>query len=344
METVGPQAWHRHEALAPFGGYVAWEDAHRPDPDHAHLWYVSVFLRLRQVPGGPTDLAQALREVLMSQVLLLALDERRMLATELDRLGPGWPHEVRVVAHVATGDLASLPIWCEVLHVGAPVRMPLICLSQPAVRPDAPLPLPDTRRSTRTGKGALPVIAVIDDGIAFLNARFRAAPRRTRIVAVWLQAPEVLDPAGVLCGQVLDRAAIDRLLETGEDEADIYRRNNRGLLPGPERHSTNHAVSHGTHVLDLAAGAAPEGAAEDGMRALPILAVQLPPAAVRDTSGRRLEGYVVQALRWLIAQTLRRASGGPVAPLIINLSLGSLAGPGDDHAFLANWFQHETER
>jgi Subtilase family len=80
------------------------------------------------------------------------------------------------------------------------------------------------------------------------------------------------------------------------------------------------------------------------MRALPILGVQLPPAALRDTSGRRLEGYVVQGMRWLIARNLRQAAGGQVGSMVVNLSLGSLAGPGDETAFLADWLAYEIAR
>ena len=76
--------------------------------------------------------------------------------------------------------------------------------------------------------------------------------------------------------------------------------------------------------------------ADAGLRDVDILAVQLPPAAVADTSGRRLDPYVVMGLRWMVTEALRlcRARGGPV-PLVVNISLGSLGGPGDASAFLS---------
>ncbi len=334
--------WQRSAKPAVHGGYVAWEASHMTAAQPGSAWYLPVFLRARGVSGGPGDLVAALQAVLTMETILMARDERDTLAAEVETAGPGWPHEVRFVGYLLTSDLSRLPDFCEILHIGAPVVLRQASrLGQRGDR-DKPLPLPQPGRADEARPRTL--IAAIDDGIAFLNARFRSDPRHTRFAGVWLQAPEILDPAGVLCGRTLFGDEIDTLLGGGEAEADIYRGINRDLLPGTERQSTNHLVSHGTHVLDLAAGAAPQGPDDAEMRALPILAVQLPPAALRDTSGRRLEGYVAQGLRWLMAQTLRRAAGGPVAPLVVNLSLGSLAGPGNDSAFLANWFSYEVER
>lgn len=335
-------AWLPSSEPAVFGGYVAWEAAHRAQAPAGYVWFLPVFARLRAVQDGPADLVAAVRAALATDMLAMARDERDTLVAEAAAAGPGWPHEVRLVAHVAAKDLAGLPPFCEVLHIGAPVLMSQAGVGGYHDTADTALPLPEPRRAAELRPR--PIVAVIDDGIAFLNARFRTALQRTRCAAVWLQAPEVLDPAGVLCGRTISADEIDTLLAGGETEAEIYRGINRTLLPRNERQSTNHRISHGTHVLDLAAGAAPEGAPDAGMRALPILAVQLPPAALRDTSGRRLEGYVVQGLRWLMAQALRRAAGGPLSPLIVNLSLGSLAGPGNDSAFLADWFRFETQR
>jgi hypothetical protein len=183
---------------------------------------------------------------------------------------------------------------------------------------------------------------VIDDGIGFLNARFRADPDHSRIRAVWLQAADALMSGDVVCGQVLTGPEIDAHLATAAPEAEVYAQVNRVLYPVTDAALTNRRVAHGTHVLDLAAGAAPFG--DDPMRRVPILSVQLPPQSVRETAGRRMETYLVQGLRWLLAEVLRQAQGTDVPPLVINISLGSLAGPGDRHAFLADWMRHEVAR
>ena len=335
-------SWKCSPQAAEFGGYAAWEDAQLHPLPKGSIWTLPVFCALRPTPGGPADLRDAIDAILALKLILLGQDERDFLVTEADNLGKGWPHEVRIVGYVRREDLRRMPAYCTVLHVGAPIPMLQSTLDGPSSRRNQGFPA-STSRPEKTGRPHT-TIAAIDDGIAFLNARFRNGPTQTRIQAIWLQAPEGLDPGGVICGRTLSGAEIDELLAGGEREVDIYRAINRTLRPGTERQSTHHRASHGTHVLDLAAGAAPQGATDADMRAFPILAVQLPPAALRDTSGRRLEGYVVQGLRWLIAQNLRQAAGAPPGPLVVNLSLGSLAGPGDETAFLADWLKHEVDR
>jgi hypothetical protein len=72
--------------------------------------------------------------------------------------------------------------------------------------------------------------------------------------------------------------------------------------------------------------------------------VQLPPAVVRETVGRRVETYMLQGLRWILAEALRQSLGTDVPPVVVSISLGSLAGPGDQHAPVAEWFAYEIER
>jgi Subtilase family len=331
--------WSRSSETAHFGGYVAWEAAHLARPPSGADWYVPVFVQLQSTDSGPQDLRGAMVAVLAMDHLLLAQDERDLLATEISRSPTDWPYPIRFVAFVKSDDLSGLPPFLMIRHVGAPV---LLGHSVLAGRPSAQATALTRDDAARVSEPQPKVtVAVMDDGIAYLNARFRSGPTTTRIQRVWLQAAEIMEPAGVICGRTLTGHDIDDLLAGGEPEAEIYRAYNRTLNADHERQSTNHRASHGAHVMDIATGASP---GDDQMRAMPILAVQLPPVALRDTSGRRLEGYVVQGLRWLMAQTLRQSAGGPVSPLVVNLSLGSLAGPGNDTDFLAEWFQYEMDR
>lgn len=220
--------------------------------------------------------------------------------------------------------LDSLGDEVEVWSVGRP--LPLAAAQPtPAGRPPAArLPRPDA-----------PVVAVIDDGIGWLNQRFcridpqaaPGAPLRTRFAAVWLQAfaPSPHGP-GLGAGRVLHSAEIDALLAQGDrlEEAAEYRRVN-GPLYGPTRpRMSEHSTSHGTHTLDLAAGADPWGA--DPVRDWPLLAVQLPPEAVDDTAGTALEPMLVRGVRWCLRQA--RAMGGS-GPVIVNISYATFAGPKD---------------
>ncbi len=211
----------------------------------------------------------------------------------------------------------------EVLQLGRPLRQPLVVRSLPSTGSSSPAP---ARRPA-------PVVAVIDDGIGFLNRRFcrPGTPARTRFHAVWLQAFRTVHAAGgmpayVQTGRVLGRSDIDAWLALGGrlDEAAVYREINRTLLePGAHR-STELSFSHGSHVLDVAAGADP--AAADPVSDWPLLAVQLPPEAVDNTAGTQLEPMLVQGVHWCLHQA--ETMGGS-APLVIVVAFATFAGPKD---------------
>ncbi len=322
-----------------YGGYVAWEAAVSKALPGNGRDYVPVFVALKQPDRSSMSLADAINATESLPDARMSRHERDLLCTERELAKDGgWPHDVRLVAYWPRSKLAEMPPFWRVLQVGPALAMP-----------------PDLDKSSgenlRASKGdldpAVPVAAVIDDGIGFLNARFRAARDQTRIRAVWMQAPERVAHGpvplrDVVCGQVLTKADIDAHLAAGGDEAEIYSQVNRAVLPITDGALTNQRTAHGTQVLDLAAGSSP--LANDPMRQVPILAVQLPPASIRETAGRRMETYLVQGLRWILAEVLRQANETDVPPVVLNLSLGTLAGPGDQHAFLAEWFAYEVAR
>ena len=323
-----------------FGGYVAWEDALAATAGSGERDHVPVFVTLCPPPDGAMTLLQAIKATLALPGIRLSRHERDLLVTERGLAGrKGWPHDVRLVAFCPRRMLGTLPPFWRVLQVGPGVVLTALTDTFPGK---------DLCATKGDLDPAIPVAAVIDDGIGFLNASFRRDAGRTRIRSVWLQAPErvadheTIPLHDVICGRELDAAAINAHLAAGGDEAEVYARVNRAFLPVTDGALTNRRAAHGTHVLDLAAGAAPFG--PDPLVQVPILAVQLPPAAVRETAGRRMETYLVQGLRWILSEALRLSHGTDVPPVVINLSLGSLAGPGDRHAFLADWFAYEVAR
>jgi hypothetical protein len=333
MQRIARMAlWEQVTDGLQHGGYVAWESALLAAEGTSGRDHVPVFVELQPAEGVAT-LTQAIDVTLALPAVRFSQHERDLLATERALAGTGWPHPVRAVVLVPRAMLPALPGFWRALNVGPALAMPPVA--------DA-ISGQDLSAVTGDLDPAKPVVAVIDDGIGFLNARFRSARDRTRIKAVWLQAPETLAASDVVCGRVLTGAEIDSYLAAGGDEAEVYARVNRALLPVTDGALTNQRTAHGTHVLDLAAGAAPWD--DDPLRTCPILAVQLPPASVRETAGRRMEAYLVQGLRWILAEALRQANLTDVPPVVINLSLGSLAGPGDRHAFLADWFAFEIAR
>jgi Subtilase family len=315
-----------------FGGYVAWETAVEAAQGNLGRDHVPVLFELAPKPG--TTLLQAIDATLAIPGLRISRHERDLLETERKHAKADGTLKVRSVVFWPRAGLGSLPDNWTVLQVGPPLSLP-----------------EDTGTVSGTDLCALggdldpevPVVAVIDDGIGFLNARFRKAQRKTRFLGVWLQAAERGGSSGdVLCGTVLSTAEIDAHLGSGQDEALVYRMINRKLFTAMDRVATDQRVAHGTHVLDLAAGADPW--AGQGMSKVPVLAVQLPPSSIRDTSGRRSETHLIQGLRWILAEVLRQANHRNAPRVVVNISLGTLAGPGDKSAFLADWFIHEVAR
>lgn len=214
----------------------------------------------------------------------------------------------------------------------------------------APTPEDDAEQVPAT----TPIVAVIDDGIGFLNTRFcrrdhrlnAPARYRTRFRAVWLQAFQTIpspsySPAYVQAGQVLHRRDIDALLARGPrlEEEDSYRRLNRQLLEPGAHCSTEFGFTHGTHILDLAAGADPESS--DPVQDWPLLAVQLPPEAVDNTAGTQLEPCLIDAVRWILRQARRINDHSPV---VINISFATFAGPKDGSKPIEAMVKHLLER
>ncbi|MGP6086721.1 S8 family serine peptidase [Antarctobacter jejuensis] len=286
--------------------------------------YAPVFVRL--IPG---DSIIAARQALLSLVqdraspLLMdaaeaaALAERITVPCDLD----GLPDEYMLYRRIGTPDSDHAHLF-EVLDTGTPVQMP--CADpEPQPRPQVPAsPCP----------GA-PIVAAIDDGIGFLNGRFcRQTDKglKTRFHALWLQSLHQYSamPSGAASGRVLDAAEIDGMITTGDERA-CYADLNAELFPGDVRRETGFSTTHGTHVLDLAAGADPEDGT-DPARDWPLLAVQLPPESIDDTSGTMFESYLIMGMRWILrmARQVDRT-----AQVIVNVSLGVLAGPKDGTRF-----------
>jgi len=195
-------------------------------------------------------------------------------------------------------------------------------------------------------KPTTPIVAVIDDGIGFLNRRFRTARGDSRVHAIWLQSlntifDTVLGGFYTFSGQVLFKPEIDTILARGVrlDESAVYRSLNVQNVKAGEHRSSEFSFSHGTHTMDIAAGAEPNTGSptEDW----PILAVQLPPEVVNNTSGTQLEPSLIQGVKWILAQAARI---NDTSPVIINISFGTFAGPKDGTKFVEFLIAQELAR
>ena len=122
------------------------------------------------------------------------------------------------------------------------------------------------------------VLGIIDDGMALGHRRFRNAAGATRIRHFWDQDADWGN--AIFPGREIDGADIDAIAGAVSHEDAFYA--DAALAPffPLRRNRTLRAFSHGTQVLDLAAGADPGAAAMPG-----IIAVKLPRDTVLDTSG-----------------------------------------------------------
>lgn len=190
-----------------------------------------------------------------------------------------------------------------------------------------------------------PVIGIIDDGIGFLNQAF-CRKEQTRIDAIWLMTRPSRTSHGYQIAKRLTGAEdidslIDQVRQGRKLESEIYDALNRSLYAHDTYHATSRSVTHGTHMLGLASErTAP---LPDGMRDL--LAVDLPPFSVRDMSGHYLSFFAYLGVRFMLRRMIHahKSPNKAPRPLIINLSIGMLAGPKDNTGAFPREFLSEVD-
>lgn len=167
------------------------------------------------------------------------------------------------------------------------------------------------------------IIGIIDHGINFFHHRFRLGATGSRVAFAWDQGAPRDDHLPF--GAEWHRGAIEAAqVAAGDDEDALLRQigadfERPGLRPLAQR------ASHGTHVLDLAAGMDPqdpEGAS------FPIIAVTLPPEVTRDTSGSMLAPPFVLGLEYILDRARTLTEGLEEVPQVfVNFSFGLSGGP-----------------
>ena len=191
-----------------------------------------------------------------------------------------------------------------------------------------------------------PVVGIIDDGIAFAHRRFRRQISSTegsewvpRIEWFWDQGQTSFDstqqgavPYGVeWTGARTIDAGIGSLTELFRrcthagiiDEDEIYRITRQTQV--------RHRARHGTHVLDLAAGAEPKDPDSPA-----IVAVQLPEGIAANPGNPAIQWNILEGLAYIIwrAHCITRQPDTSPPPIVVNLSYGVYDGPHDGSLFL----------
>jgi len=187
--------------------------------------------------------------------------------------------------------------------------------------------------SAAEGRGRIGrvVVAIIDQGIAFANARFFTAGA-SRIEYLWQQnVLGTVMPAPALSmpftpGFELDRVAIQNAIAAanavGAGEDWVYQ-NFGGLTFGADGYKPlAHRKTHGTHVLDVAAG-------DINTSKHPIIAVDMPEDAVGDPAGSTLSVQAAWGLIYILDRAEKLRDLNEKLPVVANLSYGPHEGPHD---------------
>jgi subtilisin family serine protease len=168
------------------------------------------------------------------------------------------------------------------------------------------------------GKGV--VVGIVDFGGDFAHGNFRNANGSTRLEAIWHQAASGVSNSSFGYGRVFRTADINAALKTQNPYI--------ALGYGPEPDSLNVNGTHGTHVMDIAAGngrgsGTPGCAAEAALIFVDLAADDVPwtgIAAVGKSFGDSVR--LLEALKFIFTEAGNR-------PCVINLSLGTNGGPHD---------------
>lgn len=175
------------------------------------------------------------------------------------------------------------------------------------------------------------VMAMIDDGLAIAHELFRASRDTTRVeFCAVLPTPPDTARGDATQGRILRKAEIDTYLQDLTfsdllDEELFYSQTGQTDLAAGKFSPVSLRRSHGTHIMGIAAGFAPDIAES----ARPIICTVLPPRVVEDTSGISLLPALCLSLQLLSKQASRFKCDGQPVPLVLNFSFGNFSGPHD---------------
>lgn len=177
--------------------------------------------------------------------------------------------------------------------------------------PVAPSPFATSQNVSPAPSTEKILMAVLDDGCAFANARFRD-PSGTRVIWLWNQDVDALGaPVAFGYGGQWSKADLDLLFPAGGTQDETYR---DAGLPGLRR-----SAAHGTHVMDLLTGEDPTAS-----KFWDIVFVQFPKEGIEDPTGRWLNRFAYEGLLYVVA-----CAGNATTRIVANISWGPQTGPHD---------------
>lgn len=170
--------------------------------------------------------------------------------------------------------------------------------------------------------GAGVIVGIVDTGCDFVHKNFRKQDDTTRLLYLWDQKEtgDPLPPDGFRYGREFDAAAINKALGA----QDPY----KALGYRPSK-----AGSHGTHVMDIAAG---NGRATKRPGVAPkadLIFVEVSPRDYGDEESFGNSRHLAEAVEYIFDK-----AKGLGKPAVVNISLGTHGGPHDGSTYAERWF------
>ncbi|MEO1774921.1 MAG: hypothetical protein AAFS07_08210 [Pseudomonadota bacterium] len=246
-----------------------------------------------------------------------------------------------------TGDGAR-----EVTRIPAPLRQSSIGSGDiPSVTWAPPAAFAGLTAETRERLAQeMVVMAVIDDGMNIAHQRFRGPRGSARVEFAWLQ--DSTTDGRLPFGREWRRAEIEAAIQqSGGDEERLL--SDLDLVTFKRKNTTTVArrVSHGTHMMDLAAGYGAEDHAVDpeigfSLPALrPIISVHLPFLMTQEASGATYGPFVQEGMRYVFQRVRDMSKAlGVALPVVINFSYAVSAGPHNGMHFVERQIRQERRR
>ena len=175
-----------------------------------------------------------------------------------------------------------------------------------------------------TGKGT--VVGIADWGFDFTHPNFRNKDGSTRFIGIWNQGDEYDQKNKYGYGRIISRQEINDALQSDNPFETI------NYYPAINDSGTG---SHGTHVLDIAAGNGTVGAAGLASEA-ELIAVQLSTVVEKETFSLGEQGRLLESIDYMHLNSKQK-------PLVINLSVGSHGGPHNGLTLIEQGFDRFLE-
>ena len=240
------------------------------------------------------------------------------------------------IAHSGVWPLGDAPSMVQATDV-AVIRLPLRKDSIPAANLIGAPPVWSNPRAINSEN--MVIVAAIDDGFNPFHQRFRNAAGKTCMEYLWVQdGVHSGTQSDIHFGHEFTADDLNRpLAEHGDDEDRLMAETRLVNFSRPGTNRLARHRSHGTHVLDTAAGADPAQAPANRC----LIGVKLPSLVTLEPNEPAFTFFYLQALSYI----LRRArmigqSLGQSVPVVVNFSYGFSGGPHDGFSDI----EAQTER